>query len=139
RRVGLGGAPDAAAGDDLPPAVVPAERLRLRVLGPPDHRAAHDRRLVATGAPAPVHPGRAARRSGSAAAVDAVDGRGPVPGARPGAGPLRPPAVPIAAARRAGGGRTLDRRPPGSRRLVGWDPAAVGVLPPRPLGARLST
>ena len=54
--------PEHAAGDDASAALVPAQRLRLGLLGAPDRRPADRRRQPAPGAPAAVRHRRAAHR-----------------------------------------------------------------------------
>ena len=61
RRLGLGPGAGAAAGDDPAAAVVPAQRLRLRLLGAPDGRRAVGRARATPGPPAAVLDRRAAR------------------------------------------------------------------------------
>ncbi len=58
RPVVLGRPAGDAAGADLPPGLVPAERVRLGLLGPADHRAADRGRLAAPGPAAALQPGR---------------------------------------------------------------------------------
>ena len=130
----------------LPPEVDPAavvgaaERLRLRLLGAPDDRRAVDRQSPP--------PGARARRSTSTS-CDARPSRAlEAPAARvarawlasPGspAARLRAPPARAAAPARARARRALDRAPPGGRRLVGRDPAAVGLLADRAAPRRLS-
>ena len=139
RPVVVGGRPGAAAGDRPAALVVSAEHLRLRLLGAPD-----DRRAVAGENP----PARRAScrstwtscRSSSAAGLGRAPGRAAraLAGSRgPHPARLRTPAAATAAADRAGARRALDRAPPGGRRLVGRDPAAVGLLADRPAPVRL--
>ena len=133
----------------LPPEVIllprspsgPAQHLRLRLLGAPDRRAAHRRRLVP--------PGRGRLRFAldelrtGASRTEAEPrpagslGR-PLPAARPRAAPLRAPPdrVRCGAWRLARAERWIVAAP-GGRRLLGRDPAAVGVLDDRPAPARL--
>ena len=126
----------------LPPRVA-AQRLRLRLLGPPD-----DRRALRGSRPPP-------RRGPSRFGIDELRRR---PAAAPalapraddgwaGVRPLRPRAActsdgrtlstgppPQPSRRRAAAGRpsAVDRRPPGDGRLLGRHPAAVGVLDSSP-------
>src|SRR6266540_3607758 len=91
RAVGLGGPAGHAAGDDPAALVGPAERLRLRLLGAADDRAADDRERAAAGAADRLRPERAARRRrGRAGGADHHLGR-PLPAARPLAARLPPP------------------------------------------------
>src|SRR5690606_21260946 len=109
-----------AAGDGAPAALVPAERVRLRVLGAADDRAAVGGGRAAPGPAAAVRAGRAGPRlppPAAGAAGPARLGRG-VRRARP-----CPPRVPAApAAGPAGGGaaprRRVDRRAAGAGRVV---------------------
>ena len=138
RRVVLGRPARDAARADPAAEVVPAQRLRLGLLGPPDRRADHGRRDPAPGPSAAVHADRAAhgrrrrrraRAIGSARAFNALDTR--AQGLPPGA---------AAHPGRRGGdarGRRVDHRPAGGRRLLGRHPAALGVLDPRAAPARL--
>ena len=119
----------------LLPVVGAAERLRLRLLGAPDDRGAVDRQSAPAGARAAVRPRRAAR-----SAADDAGARGARSSRRArgcwrcstaccaptSAGRSRPLRRLALAPRRA-----LDRAPPGGRRLVGRDPAAVGLLADR--------
>ena len=138
--------------DDLPalppevillPRVVPAQRLRLRVLGAPDDRAAHDRRLAPARAAAAVLARRAARRARAASrCIRSRRWKGRLPAARPRAAAVRAPPDPAAALARAPARVRVDPPAPGGRRLVGRHPAALGVLgaraAPRGLSARPS-
>ena len=139
RRVVVGRPAGAAAGGDPAAALVPAEHLRLRLLGPPDDRAADRRRRPPPARAAAVRPRRAAHRAAapSRRARRSCDRSGPVcdstgcctatsAGRSTGCG-----RAPCGAAER------VDRRPPGGRRLVGRHPAAVGLLDDRPAAARL--
>ena len=135
-----------AARADLPARVVPAQRLRLGLLGPADHRAAdhrrrrcgrsarcrsaldelHDRRAgqpAKAGAGAAGRLGRVFQRLDRALHGYERHGRGPAGCARSG---RRDPAL-----------RRVDHRPAGGRRLLGRHPAAVGVLADRAAPARL--
>ena len=62
RAVVVGRPAGPAAGADLPARLVPAQRLRLGLLGPADDRPADDRRRAPPGPAAAVRPGRAAHR-----------------------------------------------------------------------------
>ena len=138
RAVVVGRRARAAARADLPAAVVPAEHLRLRLLGAPDDRRAHDRprrsapsarcRSASTSCAPGVRCSRDRGRSAAGAAAVARQ-RSCHPYER------RP--AETAAAPGDGTGRALDRRAPGGRRLVGRHPAAVGVLAHGAVGARL--
>ena len=59
RGVAVGRPAGTAARGDAAAAVVPAQHLRLRLLGPPDDRAAHRRERPPPGAPPAVRPRRA--------------------------------------------------------------------------------
>ena len=139
RRLGLGPGAGAAAGDDPAAAVVPAQRLRLRLLGAADGRRAVGRARVA--------PGPASCRSRSTSCTAPSRGQPPkartliahaVRRARSRAAGLPAPPDRAAAPVRAAQGRALDRRPPGGRRRLGRDPAALGLLADRAAPARLS-
>src|ERR671931_783139 len=124
----VGSCPRAPAGGDLPARVVPPQRLRLRVLGPADHRGPDRGR----GAPATSSAGSGDRRAPDRrlAYRDGIPHHleRPVPPARPGAPGVRAPA--LEATSRAGAGPRDGMDPPasGGRRIVGRDPAALGVL-----------
>lgn len=141
RLVEVGRPPRTAARADVLPQVGPAQHLRLRLLGPADHRAAHRRLRQAPGAPRALRPGRAAHRPrppqpGQEARPARQLGRD-LPAPRQRAAPLpqgRP--APIAPYRDEPG-RPVDHRAPGERRLLGRDPAARRLLRHRPAPARL--
>ena len=132
------GGADAAARADPAPGAGAALDLRVRLLGTPDDRRALGR-----------HGARAlARRSASASTSCARAARLPVGRAddlwgrafvarRPRRPRLRPPTGRPAAPARAPDRRALDRRAAGARRLVGRDPAAVGLVDRRAARARL--
>ena len=131
----------AAARDDAAARVGAAQPLRLRLLGAPDVVVA----LSVVLAVPPVAP--AAVRARRAATAPRRGRRRSAP--RRAAGRWSrstrvlhvyraPPAATGSAAAGAGPRRALDRRPPGGGRLVGRDPAAVGVLADRAAPARLS-
>src|SRR5581483_6215029 len=114
-------------GAHLPAAVVPAEHLRLRLLGAPDDRRPYDRPRGAPRPAAAVRPRRAPDRAGGPAAAAHL------PRARPavagqGRSPVRAQAASPASAPRDEAGRALGARPAGGRRLLGRDPAALGLL-----------
>ena len=117
-----------SSGGHLPPRVVPPERLRLRLLGQADHRGPDG----GGGAPAGPSPRRRHRRApdGNQAGVSGatVDLEGPVPPAGRGPPGVRASAQPPASPCGPGPGHGVDHPPPGSGRLMGRDPAALGVL-----------
>ncbi|TMK87336.1 MAG: hypothetical protein E6G44_00340 [Actinobacteria bacterium] len=128
--VGPGAGP--AARGDLPSPVVPAEHLRLRLLGPPDARGAHRRRGASSGPADRVRHRRAPHRPGSGAgARPSVHVAREVPAAGPGPPRLRASPIQESATRGPGPGRGVDPAATGSRRLLGRDSAAVGVLADR--------
>ena len=139
RAVVVGRAAGPAAGGDAAAAVVPAEHLRLRLLGPPDDRAADDRRPP-TGRCRPLPFTLDELRTGGARPPRRRRGR------RAGASSCSTACCTATSAAhcgrlRAAGdapGRRVDPRPPGGRRLVGRHPAAVGLLAARAAPARLS-
>ena len=124
RRLVLGRPAGAAAGAHLPAEVVPAQRVRLGLLGPADGGAAHDRVEPAPGPPASVHRGQSAHRRPRPP-------QGHLRAAGPAPAPVRPPSAEAPAPQRPPPGRRLDRRPAGGGRVVGRDPAALGVLAAR--------
>ena len=129
------------AGAHLLPEVGPAQHLRLRLLGPADHRAAHRRLGEASGAARAVRARRAAHRParpepGQAARPAGQLGRR-LPAARQGAAPLPQGRAAQAAQGRDEHRRPLDHRAAGERRLLGRHPAARRVLRHRPAPARL--
>src|SRR5262249_56070282 len=85
----VGRAPGAASRDGLPAELVPAQPLRLRLLGAPDDRRALRRLPLPAEPPGRADAGRAPyrRRTGGAAPVD--EGLG-VRGPRPRPAPLPP-------------------------------------------------
>ena len=132
RPVVLGRPAGDAAGDDLPAEVVPAQRLRLGLLGPADRGAADRRRGAAPGAAAGRGARRAAhRRDRAAAAPGFVHRRWTAPCTSTRSARCPP------CGGRAAPLRGVDHRAPGARRLLGRDPAAVGVLADRAQPARL--
>ena len=126
---------------DVLPEVGPAQHLRLRLLGPPDHRAAHHRVREAARTARPVRPGRTAHRPGAPQPAQARCSRGQLgrrlPAARQGAAPLPQGRPAQAAAPAHERRRPLDHRTPGERRLLGRHPAPRRVLRHRPAPARL--
>src|SRR5262249_21218308 len=144
RPVVLGRPAGHVAGADLLPRLVPAQRLRLGVLGPADDRAADRRRRSAPGPAASVRTRRAGLgRPGSPgpAAGPAGPGNqrrlgGGVRPAGPGTARLRAPRPPGAAGaggapRRPAAVRGVDHHAAGEGRLLGRDPAALGLLTDR--------
>ena len=130
--------PGAPARDDAAAGLVPAEHLRLRLLGAADDRA-RCRSSSPTGPKRPLPftideldagtgywPPQAHDLTGRALLV--LDRVLHAYEHRPMHADPRP---------RARASRALDRRSPGGRRLVGRDPAAVGVLADRPAPPRL--
>lgn len=121
--------------------VGPAQHLRLRLLGPPDHRAPHRRLREAAGTARTLRPGRAAHRSRrTEPAPPPRPGRQlgrRLPAPRQGAAPLSPDRPTQTAQGRHERGRPLDHRTPGERRLLGRHPAARRVLRHRSASARL--
>src|SRR6266511_2190357 len=89
RAVALGGAAGDAAGADPAAAVDAADNLRLRLLGPADHRSADRGELGPAGAPAAVRGGRAAHRGARARVGPPLDLDRVLPAAGPGAARLR--------------------------------------------------
>ncbi len=77
RAVAVGAAPGAAARGDPVPVVVPAQHLRLRVVGAPDDRAAHGGGVAPPEALARLRARRAARR-GTGRANSSLSRPGPV-------------------------------------------------------------
>src|SRR5262249_37653876 len=77
-----GGRAGAAARGGAPAALVPAQRVRLQLLGAPDDRAAHDRGRAPAGAAAVVHDRRAARRAEARGAPLTSHLGGPLPAPR---------------------------------------------------------
>src|SRR5690606_29190624 len=136
-RVVVGPAAGTAARSDPAPALVPAQRLRLRELGAADDRAAVRGGLVPAEARARLRAGRAAHRALAARAPVAAHLGRTLPGARPRAPSLREAPVRAAAPPRARAVRRVDPAPPGGGRLLGRDPAAVGVLDHGAAPARL--
>ena len=148
RPVGLGGPAGAAARDHVPAALGAAQHLRLRLLGPPDHRGP-DRRDGPPAGPAPAvrrrraagaEPAAVAGRHAAARARPA-DHAGPASGSRPRPAPLRAtarlvPPPPGPAAVGPAPGRAVDRPAPGGRRAVGRDPAPGRLLDHRPRTCR---
>ncbi len=134
---------DDAARDDLPAVLVPAERLRLGVLGTADRRPADDRGHRPTVPPDRDRHRRAPHRPRARPALAGVDRRRRVPALRQGAAPIRqdrPPGPrPGAAVARHAPRRGVDRGPPGSRRFLGRHPTAVGLLDHGAAPARLLT
>src|SRR6185437_11481752 len=122
---------------DLPTPVVPAQRVRLGVLGAADRGTADRRGQPAPVPAAAVRRGRAAYRGAAGPARSTVDMGRRVPAAGPGAALLR--AAPGTGAAPAGPapGRRMDPRAPGGRRFLGRHPAAVGLLAARPAPARV--
>ncbi|CAM5296246.1 hypothetical protein SNARM312S_07097 [Streptomyces narbonensis] len=141
RLVALGGPARTAPRAALPAEVVPAQHLRLRLLGTADDRAAHRGFREAPGPPRALPAGRAAHRPGPAQPAPAARpghrlGRD-LPTARQGAARL-PPDRPARAARdRHERGRAVDHRAPGERRLLGRHPAPRRLLGHRPPPPRL--
>ncbi len=89
RAVAVGATAGAAARGDPVPVVVPAQRLRLRVVGAPDDRAAHGGGVASPAALARLRARRAEDREVVARAAAALDLGGSLPGARPRAARLR--------------------------------------------------
>ena len=137
----------AAGGDRAAAGVVPPQRLRLRLLGAPDDRGAVGRQSPPPVPAAAVRP-RGARTAARRRARGADAGRR-ARAATAGCSRPRPRAAALRTARRSAPLRRLalrprgelDRAPPGGRRLVGRDPAALGVLADRarPRAATRST
>ena len=125
--------PKLAARAHLLPEVDAAQHLRLRLLGPADHRAAHRRLREAPGAPAPFAPRRAAHRPATArtraarpaplASWDGVFQR--LDKALHAYRKVAPRWLRRRAHERGG---PLDHRAPGERRLLGRHPAARRLL-----------
>src|SRR5581483_9111150 len=122
----VGRVADAAAGADPAPAVGAALGLRVRLLGPPDDRRAPDRDRAPAAHHGRLRDPRAHEREAGAGAP-----------ARPGAAALRAPAGARAPPPRARRGRALDPRAPGAGRLLGRDPAALGLVDDRAPRPRL--
>ena len=120
-------------------ALCPAQHLRLRVLGPPDRGGTHRRQRP------PAGPRDCPSTSTSSSHVGPL--RGPplarhlgraLPAPRPGPPALRaPPGRAAAPLRRCGRAERWIVQAPGGRRLLGWHPAALGVLADRPAPAGL--
>ena len=141
RSLVVGRAPGDAAGADAAPTIGTAQHLRLRVLGSPDGGGPHRDQRPPAG---PVHPGdhrRAPERGPSRPPAGQPMGEA-VPAARSSAARLRAQAHRRPAQAGPPAGRAVDRPTPGVRRVLGWDPAALGLLadgaPPAGLPARPS-
>ena len=138
RAVAVGATPRAAARGDPAAVVVPAQHLRLRVLGAPDDRAAHGGGVAAPAALARLRARRAAQTGRWSREQQSLATLGrSLPGARPRAARLREAPRRTAAAPGARALRRVDPEAPGGRRLLGRDPAAVGVLDHGAAPARL--
>ncbi len=127
----------AAAGADAVARLVPAQRLRLGVLGAADGRAADDRERGTAHPLARIRRPRAAHRSPGPAVGVGPELGGRVPRARRCAAPAGTDAGQAAAAGGTRPRRAVDPAPPGGRRRVGRYPASVGLLDPGPAPARL--
>src|SRR4051794_30840406 len=109
--------------------MVPAQRLRLGLLGPANHRAADRGRLTTSSATGAIRRGRAAYWRSAQPARTAVDRQWPVSTVRSGAARVFAATNQGVASTRPAPSRRMDTRSTGGGRLLGRYPAAVGVFP----------
>src|SRR5206468_12165843 len=118
RAVVVGRHPGAAARGDLPARVVPPEHLRLRVLGPADHRRADGGGCAPPRPAHAVRAGRAANGRAEATPRPPVDVPVAVPATGPGAALVRTASLPEAATVGADPSHRVDPSAPGGRRRL---------------------
>ena len=117
--------------------MVPAQHLRLRMLGAPDHRSTDDRGGSPAVSPAWLRSRRAAGWEAAGGAQASHDVGGTFSAPRSHAPPLREEADRAPAPARTAGRCRVDHSSPGGRRLLGRHPAPVGLLADGPAPARL--
>ncbi len=139
--MGLGQAPGRATRAHFPATRMAAFHMVVRLLGPPDDRGALGHNRAQAVAPAPVRDRRASLWEAAAAPAPEPARLGPRR-SRQSPPSLRTSARRVLAeAAHTGSGparsRALDRRPAGSRRKLGRDPATDGLLDDRARAAGL--